>query len=359
MSTDLKYDVIIVGAGPAGLAAGLYAGRMELKAVAIDRLAPGGQLLNTLDIEDYPGFEHITGQELSEKMEAHARKFGLEIEYEDVQEIFRDNGEVVVKGLEREFRGRSVIVTSGGAPKKLGIPGEDLFAGRGVSYCAICDGAFFKEKVVAVVGGGDSALEEGVFLTRYASKVHIIHRRDGFRAQAVAVAAAKANPKIEFILDSVVEEVTGTGAPDAGGSVRSIKIRNLKSDETSELEVGALFPFIGFLPNSNIFRDHVDHDELGYLYTDTSMATNVPGIFAAGDVRHQLTKQITTAVGDGTTAVVAVTKYLEELGEGHAQAVVSGADAHELADAAEHTPAGATASTPAEASRAEASRAEA
>ena len=307
MSDTKQYDVIIVGAGPAGLAAGLYAGRMELKAIALDRGAPGGQLLNTLDIEDYPGFEHITGQELSEKMEAHARKFGLELDYDEVLEIYKEGDEVVVKGQVNTYKAPAVIVTAGGQPKKLDIPGEEEFAGRGVSYCAICDGAFFKDQVVAVVGGGDSAVEEGTFLTRYASKVYIIHRREQFRAQPVAVAAARANPKVEFILNTVVEEIVGQE-----NRLQKLKLRNLKTDETSELEVGAVFPFVGFLPNSNIFRDHVEHDELGYLYTDTNMATNVEGIFAAGDVRHQLTKQITTAVGDGTTAVVAVTKMLEE-----------------------------------------------
>jgi thioredoxin reductase (NADPH) len=314
MSEAKQYDVIIVGAGPAGLAAGLYAGRMELKAIALDRGAPGGQLLNTLDIEDYPGFEHITGQELSEKMEAHARKFGLEIDYDEVEEIFKDGDEVVVKGQVNTYRAPAVIVTAGGQPKKLGIPGEEEFAGRGVSYCAICDGAFFKDQVVAVVGGGDSAVEEGTFLTRYASKVYIIHRRDSFRAQAIAVAAAKANPKVEFILDTVVDEIEGLG-----NKVTRLKLRNVKTGANSELEVGAVFPFVGFLPNSNVFRDHVEHDELGYLMTDMNMATNVKGIYAAGDVRHQLTKQITTAVGDGTTAVVAVTKLLEERENGRAE----------------------------------------
>jgi thioredoxin reductase (NADPH) len=315
MSESKQYDVIIVGAGPAGLAAGLYAGRMELKAIALDRGAPGGQLLNTLDIEDYPGFEHITGQELSEKMEAHARKFGLEIDYDEVEEIYKEGDDVVVKGQVKTYRAPAVIVTAGGQPKKLGIPGEEEFAGRGVSYCAICDGAFFKDQVVAVVGGGDSAVEEGTFLTRYASKVYIIHRRDSFRAQGVAVAAAKANPKVEFILDTVVDEIEGIG-----NKVTKLKLRNVKTDATSELEVGAVFPFVGFLPNSNVFRDHVEHDELGYLLTDMNMATNIEGIYAAGDVRHQLTKQITTAVGDGTTAVVAVTKLLEERKNGRAQA---------------------------------------
>jgi thioredoxin reductase (NADPH) len=329
MSEAKQYDVIIVGAGPAGLAAGMYAGRMELKAIALDRGAPGGQLLNTLDIEDYPGFEHITGQELSEKMEAHARKFGLEIDYDDVEEIYKDGDHVVVKGQVNTYRAPAVIVTAGGQPKKLGVPGEEELAGRGVSYCAICDGAFFKDQVVAVVGGGDSAVEEGTFLTRYASKVYIIHRRDTFRAQAIAVAAAKANPKVEFILDTVVEEIVG-----ADNKVKQLKLRNLKTDAKSKIEVGAVFPFVGFLPNSNIFRDHVKHDELGYLITDMNMATNIKGIFAAGDVRHQLTKQITTAVGDGTTAVVAVTKLLEERHQGRAQAIPDELD-HAAASAAQ------------------------
>jgi thioredoxin-disulfide reductase len=329
MSEAKQYDVIIVGAGPAGLAAGMYAGRMELKAIALDRGAPGGQLLNTLDIEDYPGFEHITGQELSEKMEAHARKFGLEIDYDEVEEIYKDGDDVVVKGQVNTYRAPAVIVTAGGQPKKLGVPGEEELAGRGVSYCAICDGAFFKDQVVAVVGGGDSAVEEGTFLTRYASKVYIIHRRDTFRAQAIAVAAAKANPKVEFILDTVVEEIVGVD-----NKVKQLKLRNLKTDAKSEIEVGAVFPFVGFLPNSNIFRDHVEHDELGYLHTDMNMATNVEGIYAAGDVRHQLTKQITTAVGDGTTAVVAVTKLLEERQQGRAQGIPDDLD-HAAASAAQ------------------------
>ncbi|MHB8510166.1 MAG: thioredoxin-disulfide reductase [Candidatus Dormibacteria bacterium] len=310
MADARQYDVIIVGAGPAGLAAGMYAGRMELKTVALERMAPGGELLNTLDIEDYPGFEHITGQELSEKMEAHARKFGLEIDYHEVTEIWTDGDEqVVVVEDGSEYRAPAVIVTAGGEPRKLGVPGEAELAGRGVSYCAICDGAFFKEKVMAVVGGGDSALEEGAFLTRYASKVYVIHRRDEFRAQAVAVAAARENPKMEFILDSEVQEILG----DETGKVKGARIKNNKTGKERTLELAAVFPFVGFTPNSNFFRDHVKHDQEGYIHTDTSMATNLPGIFAAGDVRHQLTKQITTAVGDGTTAVVAVTKLLAEL----------------------------------------------
>ena len=315
MADSKQYDVIIVGAGPAGLAAGLYAGRMELKALAIERLAPGGELLNTLDIEDYPGFEHITGQELSEKMEAHARKFGLEIEYDEVEMISKDGDTVVVKTTGGEFRAPAVIVTAGGQPKKLGVPGEEDYAGRGVSYCAICDGAFFKDKVVAVVGGGDSAVEEGTFLTRYASKVHIVHRRDEFRAQNIAVKRAKQDPKVDFVLNSIVESIEGDKPAEDGGAVTRIHLKNVNTGKASVIDVAAVFPFVGFTPNSNIFKDHIDHDEQGYIYTDMNMATNVRGIFAAGDVRHQLTKQITTAVGDGTTAVVAVTKLLAELAE--------------------------------------------
>jgi thioredoxin reductase (NADPH) len=324
MAERKRHDVIIVGAGPAGLAAGLYAGRMELDVVAIERLAPGGQLLNTLDVEDYPGFEHTTGQELSELMEKHARKFGLQIEYGTVEEIWKEGDDVVVKTDVEELVAHAVIVTAGGQPKKLDVPGELEFAGRGVSYCAICDGAFFKDQVVAVVGGGDSALEEGTFLTRYASKVYVIHRRDQFRAQAIAEARAKADPKVDFVLDTVVESIEGDAPADAQGKVARLHLKNMKTDEKSTLEVAAVFPFIGFIPNSTIFREHVDHDELGYLYTDSNMATNVRGIFAAGDVRHQLTKQITTAVGDGTTAVAAATKLLEELHAGHEQGVPDG-----------------------------------
>src|SRR5258708_10821340 len=220
---------------------------MELKAIALDRGARGGQLLNTLDIEDYPGFEHITGQELSEKMEAHARKFGLEIDYDEVEEIYKEGDDVIVKGQVNADRAPAVIVTAGGQPKKLGIPGEEEMAGRGVSYCAICDGAFFKDQVVAVVGGGDSAVEEGVFLTRYASKVYIIHRRDQFRAQAIAVAAAKANPKVEFILDTVVDELEGIE-----GRATNLNRHNAKTDEKRELDLAPFFPFLSSLPHNHL-----------------------------------------------------------------------------------------------------------
>ena len=303
-----KYDLIIVGGGPAGLAAGLYAARMNLRAILLDRGPLGGQLLNTELIEDYPGFESILGGELAEKMGEHARKFGLEVrDFQPVEEIRLEDGRKVVK-LEYggEVSAPALILAAGGLPRKLEVPGEGELAGRGVSYCAVCDGAFFREEVLAVVGGGDAALEEGDFLTRYASKVYVIHRRDEFRAQPILQERARANPKIEFIFDAHVKEIYGDE-----------KVRGLKYEqhgEVKDLAVGGVFIFIGFVPNSDLVKGvHVDHDKAGYLKTDRNMATNVAGVWAVGDVREQLTKQIATAVGDGTTAAVAVSQYLDHL----------------------------------------------
>jgi thioredoxin reductase (NADPH) len=301
------YDVIIVGGGPAGLAAGLYAARMNLKALLLDRGPLGGQLLNTELIEDYPGFESILGSELSVRMADHARKFGLEIrEFEPVSEIDVD-GDLRIARLEtgEELRAPALIMAAGGLPRKLQVPGEVELAGRGVSYCAVCDGAFFKQEVLAVVGGGDAALEEGDFLTRYASKVYIIHRRREFRAQPILQERARRNPKIEFIFDARVQDIHGDG-----------KVRGLKYEtggEIVDLPVGGVFIFVGFLPNSGLLKVHADHDAGGFLLTDRDMHTSIPGIWAVGDVRAQLTKQIATAVGDGTTAAVAASGYIEKL----------------------------------------------
>lgn len=302
------YDLVIVGGGPAGLAAGLYAARMNLKTVLFDQGPLGGQLLNTELIEDYPGFESILGSELAFKMGEHARKFGLEArEFQPVSEVDLVDDELKVVRLEggRELVVPAVILAAGGLPRRLGVPGEAEFAGRGVSYCAVCDGAFFKGEVLAVVGGGDAALEEGDFLTRYASKVYIIHRRNQFRAQPLLQDRARANPKIEFILEAQVQEILGDQ------KVR--RVRYLQRGEMRELEVGGVFIFIGFVPNSQILKPHVEHDPGGYLVTDRDMQTSIPGIWAVGDVRAQLTKQIATAVGDGTTAAVAASQYLDRL----------------------------------------------
>jgi thioredoxin reductase (NADPH) len=301
------YDVVIVGGGPAGLAAGLYTARMNLKAVLVDRGALGGQLLNTELIEDYPGIETILGSELATKMGDHARKFGLEVrDFEPVKEITVEGNTKVVR-LEsgEELRSPALIMAAGGLPRYLEVPGEKAFWGRGVSYCAVCDGAFFKGQELAVVGGGDAAVEEGDFLTRYASRVYILHRRNELRAQPILVDRARANPKIEFILGSAVKEIAGDE------KVRAIRFE--QGGSLRELPVGGVFIFVGFVPNSGLFKVHIDHDEAGYILTGRDMQTSVEGIWAVGDVRAQLTKQIATAVGDGTTAAVAASNYVTAL----------------------------------------------
>jgi thioredoxin reductase (NADPH) len=302
-----EYDVVIVGGGPAGLAAALYTARMDLKTVVIDRGPLGGQLLNTELIEDYPGFESILGSELATKMGEHARKFGVEVrDFEPVQQIDVEGKTKVVR-LEsgEELRAPALIMAAGGLPRYLQVPGEKEFWGRGVSYCAVCDGAFFKGQELAVVGGGDAAVEEGDFLTRYASKVYIIHRRSELRAQPILVDRAKANPKIQFIFDAQVKEITGDSKVQV--------VRYEQNGNQKELAVGGVFIFVGFVPNSGLFKVHVNHDEAGYIVTDRNMQTSVDGIWAVGDVRSQLTKQIATAVGDGTTAAVAASMYVTSL----------------------------------------------
>lgn len=301
------YDVIIVGGGPAGLAAALYTARMDLKTLVLDRGPLGGQLLNTELVEDYPGFESILGTELAVKMAEHARKFGVEVrDFEPVQDIDVE-GNVKVVHLEsgEELRAPALIMAAGGLPRYLEVPGEKEFWGRGVSYCAVCDGAFFKGQELAVVGGGDAAVEEGDFLTRYASKVYILHRRDQLRAQPILVDRAKANPKIEFIFNAHVKEIVGEGKVQL--------VRYQQNAHAKELPVGGVFIFVGFVPNSALLKVHVDHDEAGYILTDRNMQTSVEGIWAVGDVRAQLTKQIATAVGDGTTAAVAASAYITAL----------------------------------------------
>ena len=308
MDNDRRYDVVIIGAGPAGLTAALYAGRARIKTVLFERGIPGGQLLNTEAIEDYPGFDHITGPELAQRMADQAVKFGVDLKTSRVTAIRRHGDKKIIETEDGEYLADYVILTAGGEPKKLDIPGEKEFQGRGVSQCAVCDGAFFKEEEVAVVGGGDAALEEGVFLTRYAKRVYIIHRRTQFRAQAILVEAARKNPKVELITNAIVTEIVGDD-----GQVKQVILKDVLTGATRSLTVTGVFVFIGFQPNVQFFdhRDHVEHDPLGFLVTDSTMQTSLPGLYAAGDVRSQLTRQITTAVGDATTAAIDAVKKLE------------------------------------------------
>ena len=303
------YDVVIVGAGPAGLCASMYTGRGMLRTLVIERGIPGGELLNTDLIEDYIGFESVKGPELARLMTEHARKFGAEFATDTVEAITqRPDGEFdVTTEFGKRYRAPAVILTAGGTPRKLGVPGEKEYAGRGVSYCAVCDGAFFKGEVLAVVGGGDAAVEEAEYLTKYAEKVYIIHRRDQLRASQIIQNRAFKNPKIEVVWNKVVEEIDGEPK-----GVTAIRLVDTVSGERSTLPVGGVFVFIGFTPNSGLVKGHFDHDAGGYIRTDSHMMTSIPGLFAAGDLRVQLVRQITTAVGDATTAAIAVEKYLAE-----------------------------------------------
>jgi len=310
MSEERMYDVVIAGAGPAGMTAAVYASRANLDTLMIERGIPGGQVANTEDVENYPGFDHILGPDLSNKMFEHAKKFGAEYAYGDISEVV-DHGEYkVVKAGDQEYKTRTVIIATGAEQKKIGIPGEEEFVGRGVSYCAVCDGAFFKDKELVVIGGGDSAVEEGIYLTKFAKKVTIIHRRDELRAQKIIQERAFNNDKIEFIWNTEAEEING---PD--GKVSSLSLVNRETGDKSTFETDGVFIYIGTIPLSEPFKSLGITNDEGYIPTNEEMETNIPGIYAAGDVREKKLRQIVTATGDGSIAAEAAIAYIEELKE--------------------------------------------
>ena len=305
---ELFFDVIILGSGPAGFSAAIYASRGNLKTAILDISMFGGQPSNYLEIENYPGFSLIGGFELMEKFEEHADKFGVEkFEMVEIERVTLNSELKEIETNDTIFKTKTVIIATGAQAKKLGIPGEEEFKGRGVSYCAICDGAFYKEKTVAVVGGGNSAIEEAIYLTKFAQKVYIVHRRDELRADKICQQRAFENEKIEFILSHSPMEIKGTN------TVEKLVLKDLKTDEIKELKVNGVFPYIGFCPNVDDFNGQLKQDQQGFIETDTSMQTSVEGVYAAGDVRNTPLRQVITAAADGAIAACSAVKYVEAL----------------------------------------------
>ena len=308
MSEDKIYDVIIAGAGPAGMTAAVYTARANLSTLMIERGVPGGQMADTADVENYPGFDHILGPDLSTKMFEHAKTFGAEYAYGDISEIVDGEEYKTVKAGSKEYKARAIIVATGAEYRKLGAPGEKELTGRGVSYCAVCDGAFFKNKELVVIGGGDSAVEEGAYLTRFASKVTIIHRRDKLRAQKILQDRAFANDKIEFVWNQTVKQIN-----EKDGKVGSVTLVSTVDGSETEFNTDGVFVYIGMDPLTKAVVNLGITNEAGYIETNENMTTRVPGIFAAGDVRDKLLRQIVTATGDGSIAAQSAQIYIEEL----------------------------------------------
>lgn len=304
--TEKIYDVVVIGAGPAGMTAAMYSARSEMKTLLLERGVPGGQMNNTAEIENYPGYGQIMGPELSMKMYEPLADLGVENAYGFVTSIV-DNGATKTINTEEEvFETKSIIIATGANHRKLGVPGEEEYGARGVSYCAVCDGAFFRDQDMLVVGGGDSAVEEAIFLTRFGKTVTIMHRRDELRAQKIIQERAFANDKIKFIWDSVLEEIKGDER-----KIESVRYKNVKTGEVTEANFGGLFIYVGLDAVSEFARDLGITDEEGWIITDATMKTSIPGIFAVGDVRQKDFRQITTAVGDGAQAAQEAYKYVE------------------------------------------------
>jgi thioredoxin reductase (NADPH) len=302
-----RVKVLVLGSGPAGLSAALYAARAELCPVVITGMDMGGQAATTFSIENYPGFpEGVGGQQLGELFQKQAERFGARLEFDVVTSVDLSKRPFKVATYNKEFPADTLIVSTGASPNHLDIPGENEYTGHGVSYCATCDGWFFKEKRLVVVGGGDSALEEALFLTRYASSVTIIHRRDTLRAGAILQNRAKENPKVNFIWDTVVTSVNGNGV------VKSVSLKNVKTGETSELPVEGVFIFVGHTPNTSLFKGQLELDENGYVVTDVLTRTSVPGVYAGGEASDPHFRQVVTSAGMGAAAAIQATHYLED-----------------------------------------------
>ncbi len=300
----LTFDTVILGGGPAGLSAAIYASRGAVSTAVIDINMFGGQPSNYLELENYPGFQTVGGFDLMEKFEEHADKFGVQkFPMQEIQKVDLKSKTIVTN--EYEFNAQTVIIATGAQPMKLGVPGEKEFVGRGVSYCAVCDGAFYKNKIVAVVGGGNAAVEEAMYLTKFADKVYVIHRRDELRADKIVQERAFKNEKIEFIWNSVVKEIKGDNL------VNTAVLENVKTKETSNLAVNGVFPYIGMSPNIGLFTGQLEQDSRGFIITDVTMATSVEGVYAIGDVRTTPLRQVITAAADGAVGAVYAVKYLE------------------------------------------------
>lgn len=306
--TNLK-DLIILGGGPAGVAAAIYASRGMLDCIIIETATIGGQLNWTQTIENYPGYPTITGFELIEKFQEHLNKLNVEvIQFQEIQKVDLKSNIKSITTSDKEFKAKTVIIGTGANPKKLNIPGEKDYTGRGVSYCAVCDGAFFKGKNIAVIGGGNSAIEEGIYLTRFAETVSIIHRRNELRADKIYTKKAMENPKIQFIWDSVPIEIQGNDK-----NVTNLIIKNVKTNETSNLPINGVFPYIGSSPNTELFKTQIELDNNNFILTKEDMSTNIPGVFAAGDVRKTKLRQLVVSASDGAIAATTAIKYLDEV----------------------------------------------
>lgn len=309
MGNVYDFDAVILGGGPAGLSAGIYMARSNAKTAIIDISMLGGQPSNYLELENYPGFPIIGGYDLMEKFEEHADKFGVEkFPMQEIKSVDLLSNPKVIETIEGDtFKAKTVIIACGAQPKKLGVNGEEEFVGRGVSYCAVCDGAFYQDKTVAVVGGGNAAVEEGMYLTKFAKKVYLIHRRDELRADKIVQDRAFANEKMEFVWNSVVKEVQGAD------TVNNLVIENVKTGEISDLNVDGVFPYIGFSPNITDINGQVEQDPNGFIITDETMKTSVDGVYAIGDVRKTPLRQVITAASDGAIGAVYAGKYIEAL----------------------------------------------